>query len=336
MRKFTSSICSAQTVVAFVMVAAALALMPSCGEKTAPEHTGTNDSQQTSTQLADSKARAVDPEGPIRNIVSLAPSVTEWSFALGGGEYIVGRTDFCRWPAEALSIPSVGGLTTPTMEYIVGLAPDVVIASGLTPKPVITQLKKIGLEVATLQFSNMAAITGSIDQLAEIYGLDAGNSPSGRKWMDIMSEKAELDTTGDGLAPGVVVLFGTEALFGAGRDTFVAEMVEFCGGRNLPSLIQSSSWPQIPEETLLSWNPDLIIVHVDENIASEAAIKRFMAKWEKRPMWDTLKAMKNGHIRAVTDSRLSVPGPRILDTLDQMRAWISEASSDSTIPGESP
>src|SRR5687767_15694883 len=68
------------------------------------------------------------PASPAR-IVSLVPSVTEVMYALGGQHLLVGRTDYCDFPPAAASRPSVGGMINPSLERIVGLKPDLVVAT---------------------------------------------------------------------------------------------------------------------------------------------------------------------------------------------------------------
>ena len=62
-------------------------------------------------------------------VVSLSPANTETLFALGAGERIVGRTDYCSYPEEAAEVESVGTYTAPNTELIISLSPDVVFAS---------------------------------------------------------------------------------------------------------------------------------------------------------------------------------------------------------------
>ena len=70
-----------------------LACASSCGGGAAPPMTA-------------SGAGATAPA--VRRIVSLAPNVTEMLFALGLGGRVVGVTEFCNYPPEALRIPKVG------------------------------------------------------------------------------------------------------------------------------------------------------------------------------------------------------------------------------------
>ena len=67
---------------------------------------------------------------PARRIVSLVPSLTEALFALGLGDRVVGVTDWCVHPADAVApLPKVGGTKNPSLERIRELRPDLVIAN---------------------------------------------------------------------------------------------------------------------------------------------------------------------------------------------------------------
>ncbi|HEX9161861.1 MAG TPA: helical backbone metal receptor, partial [Thermoanaerobaculia bacterium] len=57
--------------------------------------------------------------------VSLVPSLTETLFELGAGDSVVGITDFCVFPPD-LRLPRVGGTKNPRVEAIRELRPDLV------------------------------------------------------------------------------------------------------------------------------------------------------------------------------------------------------------------
>jgi iron complex transport system substrate-binding protein len=74
--------------------------------------------------------RALHFDAPPKRVVSLVPSMTESLFDLGLGESLVGITDYCIRPAEALTgLPRLGGPKNPCLEEIVALKPDLVLAN---------------------------------------------------------------------------------------------------------------------------------------------------------------------------------------------------------------
>ncbi|BAJ63843.1 putative ABC transporter substrate binding protein [Anaerolinea thermophila UNI-1] len=67
---------------------------------------------------------------PPRRVVSLVPSYTESLFELGFGSSVVGITDYCIHPSNALkNIPRVGGPKNARLESILSLEPELVLAN---------------------------------------------------------------------------------------------------------------------------------------------------------------------------------------------------------------
>src|SRR6185503_9417285 len=77
--------------------------------------------------LTDDAGFALQLRRPAQRIVSLIPSATETLIAVGATQQIVGRTRYDVAP-EVAALPSVGGGFDPSIETIVNLHPDLVIA----------------------------------------------------------------------------------------------------------------------------------------------------------------------------------------------------------------
>jgi iron complex transport system substrate-binding protein len=77
---------------------------------------------------------------PARRIVSLVPSITESLFELDLGDRVVGITDYCVFPAQALAnLPRLGGPKNPRVPEILALQPDLVIADQEENTPEVVQ-----------------------------------------------------------------------------------------------------------------------------------------------------------------------------------------------------
>ena len=79
--------------------------------------------------VTDQTGRRVVLPAPPGRIISLVPSVTEILFSIGAQDRLVGVTDFCDYPAEARRKPRVGGMLAPSLEGMVSLKPDLVVAT---------------------------------------------------------------------------------------------------------------------------------------------------------------------------------------------------------------
>ncbi len=79
--------------------------------------------------VRDDRNRALIFTRPPRRVVSLVPSDTYTIEKLLGVEALVGRTDYCVEPASVAPVPSVGGTKDYSVEKILALRPDLVIAN---------------------------------------------------------------------------------------------------------------------------------------------------------------------------------------------------------------
>lgn len=74
-------------------------------------------------------------EAPIQDapdtVVSLVPSITESLFDLNLGNRVIGRTDYCIYPADkVVNIPTLGGTKNPDIESIIKMQPGLVFANA--------------------------------------------------------------------------------------------------------------------------------------------------------------------------------------------------------------
>ncbi len=84
-----------------------------------------------------------------RTVVSLVPSMTESLFDLDLGDRLVGVTEYCQPPAPARDrLSVVGGTKSPSVEQIIELAPDLVLANQEENTPeAVEALEAAGLKV---------------------------------------------------------------------------------------------------------------------------------------------------------------------------------------------
>jgi len=85
-----------------------------------------------------------------QRIISTAPSNTEVLFALGLGDRVVGVTEYCNYPPEAMEKEKIGGFSTVSIEKVVALNPDIVFASDKTGEENIEKLENFGIAVVVL------------------------------------------------------------------------------------------------------------------------------------------------------------------------------------------
>jgi ABC-type Fe3+-hydroxamate transport system substrate-binding protein len=95
------------------------------------------------------RSQALHFTSPPQRVVSLVPSMTESLFELGLGAALVGVTDYCAHPAEAVArLPRLGGPKNPRVEDILRLQPDLVLANWEeNTRPAVEALEAAGVAV---------------------------------------------------------------------------------------------------------------------------------------------------------------------------------------------
>ncbi len=265
-------------------------------------------------ELTDGLGRAVRLEAPAQRVVSLAASNTEILYAIGAGPQLVGRDEFSDYPAEVLTLPSIGGSYGGyTYEAIVSLKPDLVLAAEInTPE----QVKALDdLKVKVYYLKNPVDLEGLYQNLA-IVGHLTGHLGEAQKLSE--SLKARVQAVQEKIAPlssKPTVFYELDATnpsapYTFGPGTFINMLIDMAGGVNVGSSLDAQ-WAEMSLEALLVQNPAIILL-------GDAAYGVTPETLATRAGWDKLAAVQNNKIYAVDDNLFSRPGPRMVDGLETL------------------
>lgn len=253
-----------------------------------------------------------------RRIVSLAPSVTESLFALGLGDRVVGVTNYCDYPVEALTKSKIGGYYDLNYEAVVALQPDLLICLTEHAEHH-SDLERLGLHTLTLDHDRVETILGSIESIGETCGAEARAE---QLLHDIKGRMARVAARHiDERRPRVLVCIGRNmgsadlgnVLYIAGNDGFYSQMITCAGGVN--AYTEKMAFPMVTGEGLLHLAPEVIIDMVpdlDQRGLTEAQVQ---AQWQQLP---DLPAVRHGCVHVFTDDFVVIPGPRFIQILEKM------------------
>lgn len=246
--------------------------------------------------------------GAPQRIVSLAPNVTEFLFALGVGDRIVGATDFCDYPPEAKAIPRVGGLGAPSLEKLLALAPDLVIAADFEQNEMADVLRAAGVEVIEQRINNFDELFAAVRRIGA--AVDRENEAE-----RVAGEMAEQLRLAKSLAEARIAqghpvprVFGevwSDPLMTVGGGSFVDKVIVAAGGVNVAHGLKLE-YPTINPEQVIEWDPD-VIVFLYMLPPYKAA-----AELADRIGWKQIKAVRDGRlISDLSPDLLLRPGPRL-------------------------
>ncbi|MDL2229223.1 cobalamin-binding protein [Treponema sp. OttesenSCG-928-L16] len=259
-------------------------------------------------RLQDALDRTLSFKEPPRRIVSLNPAVTEVLFAIGAGDRLVGVTEFCNYPPEALKITKVGGFSgaTVSVEQIAVLVPDLVLASAEMHERIVRLLEAVNIRVFTVEPRTIEEVYAVIDRLGHICGQPegAGEVISGMKEKIRLAQERRRGRE----TPSVFWEVWDEPLMSAGGSTFISEALSLGGGRNIFSDMKEH-WPQVSLEQVILRRPDWIMTVSDR---MGAASPENLAK---RTGWSSLPALRNGRIAVIESDTIYRWGPRLADAV---------------------
>ena len=251
---------------------------------------------------------------PATRIISLSPATTELLFALGLGPSMVGATEYCNYPAEALDVPRVGGgmVDSISLEAIVSAEPDLVLTQWDTHEPLVESLDRMNIR-------SFAVGAQSLDELFEEttwLGQITDRKQQAATLIDSMKSRRDRLIRVVKQArptPQLKVFYEVwdSPLMTAGPDSFIDELLCLAGLKNIIS-DTSIQYPQISSETVLKGDPDLILAPASHLVEIDIDSIR------SRPGWEGIKAVRNKRIHLISGDTASRCGPRTLDALAEI------------------
>ncbi len=263
--------------------------------------------------FTDSYGRTVKvPDHPER-IISLAPSVTETLYAIQVQDRVVGVTDYCNYPKAVVSKTRVGGFSTPNLNVIISLEPDLIIGEYYDAN-MVKAFENNGLTLIILS-------PGSLDEIVQSVRLIGGLAdarPRANELADSMQYRINVvvnkvsHLTQAEKQTCYFEVWETPTV--AGGKSFINDMIKTAGGINLFSNI-NEKFPTVSNEAVIDGNPDVIFVTAMGRTSYTVDIK-------DRPGYDAVNAVINNRIYFCNDDVFTRPGPRCVDALEMMAAYL--------------
>lgn len=253
-----------------------------------------------------SEGPASSLRGAPQRIVSLAPAYTETLIELGLADRIMGVTPYSDYLAETKNIQKVGGYDQPSLEKIVSLKPDLVLAAGYVGQRSIGEaLERLGIGVAT--FDLRARGIDGIFEMVQGLGELCEREEQAREILAQMQRTIdEVKAWTKGLArPRVYVEVGYNPLFTCAKGSFIHELIAMSGGQNIASDI-NKPYPRISPEFVIESDPQVIILPcMGRRYGKQSLLDR--------SGWQNISAVKAGRVYDDLDPQIiTIPSPNLI------------------------
>ena len=257
--------------------------------------------------VTDMTGREITLDEPATRVVALSAADCEFLYAVGAGDALVGRGEYCDYPAEVLEVPSVQSGYDTNIEQIIALEPQVLLMSTMAQtEEQIAQLEEAGIKVVVSDAQDIEGVYTAIEMIGKLMGKEAEAEQV------ITNMKLTFaDLSGSTAGQGKTIYFEVSpleyGLWTAGSGTFMNEIAEMLGMKNIFDDVQG--WAEISEEQVIERNPDYIVtitMYFGEGPTPEEEIMG-------RTGWENVTAVKNGAILNLVNNELSRPTPRLTD-----------------------
>ena len=264
--------------------------------------------------VTDMKGRNVELGEDVTRVVALTAADCEIVYAIGAGDAVVGRGEYCDYPQEALSVPAVQSGAETNIEQIVALTPQVVFMDTMDQSAEqIQQLEAAGIQVVVSDAVDIEGVYESISVIGQVMGRE----DEAREVIDGMKRDfQELSDKAAAIADEPTIYFEISpleyGLWTAGKGTFMDETASLLHAKN--AFADVEGWAGISEEQVIQRDPGYIIT-TDKYTGTGPTPEQEIAE---RAGWENLSAVKDRHILNLSDDSLVRPGPRLADGVKQL------------------
>lgn len=251
---------------------------------------------------------------PPHRLVSLAPSLTEIVFFLEAGDRLVGVTAFCNYPEEARSKPRIGTYWEYSLEAILALKPDLVLAMAHQGEE--------KNQLAILRHWRIPVFRGQADTLPELFRLMEdlarllGKEDVARRKLPLLQERVQRveNRVRGRIPPRVFLEIDQEPLITVGSASIQGDLIRRAGGLNIAQAA-SQRYPVFNLEEVLRAQPEIILF---TGMAKEVSLPGRLRFWRQWPM---LPAVKANRLFWVEPDLVDRPGPRLVDGLELLASY---------------
>ena len=264
--------------------------------------------------VKDREGNEVTMPNKIERIISTAPSNTEILVGLGLSDKLVAIDTYSSDVEGIQSDVEKIDFLNPDAETIIGLEPDLIIASGHNKSGASDDpfklVKEAGISVVYIPSSE--SIQGIYEDISFIADI-TNTEEKGKEIVDTMkSQINEISTKAKDIKDKKKVYFEigpSPNLYSFGNSTFLNEMIEIVGAENI--FKDEKGWTSPSAESVIDRNPDVILTNVNY-------IDNPIEQIKTREGFENITAVKDNQVYLIDKNSSSRPSQHIIKALNEM------------------
>jgi iron complex transport system substrate-binding protein len=249
-----------------------------------------------------------------QTVVTLGPGATQTMYEIGAEEKIVGATALSSYFPDYEDWTDVGVTenrrTRPSVEKIVAVDPDIVIAENIVQDDTVEQLRQAGITVYRFdRATNLEFVYDKVHRTGALVGAHEGAAEA------VADMKYEVQIAREAARSGespnaLYVFFG----FTTGSNTFIDSIITTAGGTNVAAEAGLSGYKEISDEVVADATVEWLLLNSDSPSVPD------------REAYQQTIAVQNDQTVVLNANNISQPAPRIVDPIRKLsRTWYPDA-----------
>ncbi|XQY93723.1 ABC transporter substrate-binding protein [Metabacillus sp. HB246100] len=267
--------------------------------------------------VVDGTGEEITIEDEPETIISVIPSNTEITYAIGQGEKLIAVDNYSNYPEETAELEKIGDQQL-DVEKILALQPDLALVTEYQHEnnpDILNQFKENGTDVVVINSAeSFDQVYASINLIGKVTGAAEEAQNVVQEMQDRLEVVKEKASRIEEPKRVWVEVSPAPDIFTPGQNTFMHEMLESIHAVNTAG--DQTGWVKMTEEEIVTLNPDVIITtygyYVDN--PAEGVLSR--------EGWTEVPAIKNEQVYDVNNDTVTRPGPRLIDGVETLAELI--------------
>jgi iron complex transport system substrate-binding protein len=275
----------------------------------------------------DDAGRSLEFDKPPRRVITLAPNLTEFVYAVGAGDTLVGTMDTSNYPEQARRVPRIGDYQRLDVERILALKPDLILVwhHGNQGRE-LGQLEAAGLRLFYIEPKRIDDVASALLRVGALLGHEA----QARRQAEELDGAFSVLRARYADASPVSVFFQvwSQPLMTLNSQSLTSDLMALCGGRNVFAGLAALA-PQISIESVVAADPEVIFGA--REFGDEPPLWRREPRRKAFEMWQRfprMTAVKRGWVYTVPGDLVTRQGPRVISGARAMCAALDEVRAE--------
>lgn len=239
--------------------------------------------QAHALSVQDDSQRTIQLDKPAQRVVTLAPFLTELLYSINAAESIVATVDYSDFPQQAKSIRRIGNYENFSIEQIIALQPDIVLAWQSANHPQhLQKLEELGVLVYRSEPRELADIATTLQRLGTL----TGNVEKAARVADAFTAELKLLTERYAQKEKIGAFYQVwdKPIYTVNGQHIISKVMQICGITNVFADLDILA-PVVTLEAVLNKKPQMIIAS-----GMAEAQPQWLVTWRDWPELPAVKA----------------------------------------------